>query len=71
MNDHREFLYVYDTGDRPDGMTTAVAATWETGMAPLALFRERRDAHRFAYAEQARTGCMVHVLPSAEWEEEG
>lgn len=66
-----DFLYVYGTGNRPDGMRVAVAASWtNAGNDTVALFREVADAHRWAYAEQERTGVTVHILPSAEWDGE-
>lgn len=61
------FLYVYQTGERSDGMRTAVSRSWETGIdGTIALFRNPADALAFAYKKQEETGCMVHPMPSTE-----
>lgn len=62
------FLYLYGTGERPDGYRFAVGHMPDTTGAPVprALFVRAADAHTFAYAESARTGIAVHVLHSAE-----
>jgi hypothetical protein len=64
----RTSLYIYGTGERPDGYRFAVGETFEDTKpnGALALFQRATDAYVFAYAEQARTGGAVHVLPSAE-----
>lgn len=62
------YVYVYGTGDRPDGYRFAVGSMWDGGSdhGSRALFVDAADAHLFVYALQERTGCMVHILPSAE-----
>lgn len=61
-----KFLYIY-RGDEP--LPYTVSEVPETYGAPAAIrgrFQTAKDAQTFAYAVQAQTGMMVHVLPSAE-----
>lgn len=64
-----EYLYIYATGEREDGIRFAVGSHVD-GIPGVegarALFAHAKDAHMFAYAYQDATGAMVHVLPSAE-----
>lgn len=62
-------VYLYQTGDRPDGLGYAVASSVAQGRpsSDLALFADRDDAHVAAVALCAARGpeWEVHVLPSA------
>lgn len=62
-------LYLYQTGNRPDGFEFAIASSVAKGVTSgtLALFVERDDAHIAAAALCAAKGpeWEMHVLPSA------
>lgn len=62
-----QHLYVYGTGERPDGFGFCVAES-EPGLTrDLALFVDKAHAHLFAHDVAKWRGWVVHVLPSAEF----
>ena len=60
-------LYLYNTGDRPDGFAFCLSAVYADGpTADLALVKSVIFAHLFARTLGEELGVPVNILPSAE-----